>query len=71
MKEMNWKSILANEPYKYRSLSAAISKMVMRLLRHNDQDERHIDGAVSLEYYESQIFESIRISGARHFFRKR
>ena len=46
LKEMNWKSILANEPYKYRSLSAAISKMVMRLLRHSDQDERDIDGAV-------------------------
>ena len=46
MKERIWKSILANEPYKYRSLSAAISKMVMRLLRHNDQDERDIDGAV-------------------------
>ena len=46
MEERIWKSILANEPYKYRSLSAAISKMVMRLLRHYDQDERDIDGAV-------------------------
>ena len=46
MKERHWKSIPANESYKYRSLSATISNILMNLLRHYDQDEREIDGAV-------------------------
>ena len=60
MKGRNWKSIRANESYKYRSLSAVISRMVRRLLCHYYQDEREIHGAVRWNTMSPKITESIR-----------
>ena len=44
--ERKWNDIPAFDSFKGDSLSAEISKLVMRLVRRNDQDEREIDGAV-------------------------
>ena len=38
--------ILAYKSFRGDSLAAEISKLVMRLVRRNDQDERETDGAV-------------------------
>ena len=46
MSERKWQSIVANRAFKGYDLSAAISKVVMRLVRHRDQDEGDHDGAV-------------------------
>ena len=42
--EKRWNDILACRSFDGVSLSAAISKLVMRLVRCHDQDEGEIDG---------------------------
>ena len=44
--ERKWNYIPACKSFEGDSLSAEISKLVMRLVRHHDQDERETDGAV-------------------------
>ena len=44
--ERKWNDIPAYKSFKRDSLPAEISKLVMRLVRHYDQDERETDGAV-------------------------
>ena len=44
--QRKWIDILANKWYQEDVLSTEISKLVMRLGRHYDQDEREVDGAV-------------------------
>ena len=46
MRERKWNSILAFPLFKGRSLSAAVSKWVMGLVCHFDQEERETGGAV-------------------------
>ena len=46
MKGRKWKSFPAYPSIKVRTLSTAISNLVTRSVRHNDQDERGHDGAV-------------------------
>ena len=46
MQEKNWIMIPAVRSHKRDSLSSHISKMVTRMVRHHDQDERDLDGAV-------------------------
>ena len=46
MSERKWQSIVANRAFKGYDLSAAISKVVMRLVRHRDQGEGDHDGEV-------------------------
>ena len=46
MPERNWITSPAVHSYISDSLSSNISKMVMRMVRHHDQDERERDGAV-------------------------
>ena len=66
LKERKWKSISACESYKYRSFSASISKMVMRLERHYDQDEREIDGAVRWNTMSPKLLRAFGYQGARN-----
>ena len=47
--QRKWNDIPACRSFHGESLSSEISKLVMRLVRRNDQDEREIDGAVQLE----------------------
>ena len=46
MGERTWIDILANKWHQEDALSTEIAKLVMRLGRHHDQDEREVDGAV-------------------------
>ena len=46
MHDRNWITIRAFHANERNSLSSNISKMVTRMLRHHDQDERDHDGAV-------------------------
>ena len=46
MNERKRKSMPANREFQEKTLSTAISKLVMRLVRRGDQDERENDGAV-------------------------
>ena len=70
MKERIWKSIPANEWKKYRSLSAATSKMVMRLLRRHDRHEREIDGAVHWKTMSPELLRAFGHQGTRNFSEK-
>ena len=70
MKERNWKSIAAFESCEYRSLSASISKMVMRLVRHYDQDEREIDGAVHWSRMSPKLLRAFGDQVARNISEK-
>ena len=65
VKESQWKGIPACRSLKGKSLSTAISKLVMRLVRHFEQDERETDGAVHWNTMSSlKAFED---NGARKF----
>ena len=71
MKERKWKSILAWTSFKGKPLSTAISKLVMRLVRHDDQDEREVDGAVHWNTISPKLMRAFGDKGARDFFRRR
>ena len=67
--EGKWNDILACESFKGDSLSAEISKLVMRLVCRCDQDERETDGAVHWEFYGSKTAESIsEVGRAKKFW---
>ena len=52
---------------KGRSLSAAISKLVMRLLRRYDQEERETDGTVHWDTINPKLLRGFGYQGTRHF----
>ena len=43
MMERKWKSILACPSFKGKYLSTAISKLIMKLMRHYEQNERKVN----------------------------
>ena len=49
------------------TLSAEISKLVMRLVRHYDQDERETDGAVHLNSMGPKLQKAFQKFGGREF----
>ena len=51
-----------------RSLSAMISKLVMRLVRHYDQEERGTDGVVHWDTKKTKTAESISIPKSTKVF---
>ena len=65
--ERKWKIILACPSFKGRSLSAAISKLVTRLVRHYDQEERETDGAVQWDMINPKLLRAFGHKGARKF----
>ena len=68
--ERKWKGMPANTAFKGDDLSAAISKLVMRLVRHGDQDERDNDGAVHWDTMFPKLLKAFGHMGAREFSHK-
>ena len=65
--ERKWTSIPANSSYGGGSLSIAISKMVTRLVRHCDQEERQSDVAVHWDTIRPKLLKTCAKQGARDF----
>ena len=65
LKERKWKSILACPSFKGKSLSTAISKLVMRLVRHHDQEEREPDGRGHGNTINPKLLRAFGDKGAR------
>ena len=65
--ERNWKIILNYPSYSERSLSSSISKMVSKLIRHFDQEERQTDGAVHWDTIKPVLEKGFRSHGAESF----
>ena len=65
-KELEWHSCLRIFQ-RSLSLSAEISKLVMRLVRHYDQDERETDGAVHWNSMVPKLRKAFQKSGGRKF----
>ena len=63
--EGKWKDILACESFKGDSLSAEISKLVLRLVRRYDQDERETDGAVLWNSMVPKLRKAFQKSGGQ------
>ena len=58
MEEGKWNDIPAYKHFKGNTFVAEVSKLVVRLVRHYDQDERKTDGSCSLEFDGSKTAES-------------
>ena len=67
MSGRKWKSIPVCRAFKGKSLSNATSKLVMRLVRHRDQDERESDGAVDWGTMSPTLLNAFEDKGARVF----
>ena len=65
MKERKWASIPVSPEFKGTTISAKISKFVMRLVRHYDQDERDSDGAVHWNSIVPKLLAAFGNRGAR------
>ena len=61
--ERKWNDILAHKSFKGDCLQAEISKLVMRLVRRYDQDERETEGAVHWNSMGPKTAESISEAG--------
>ena len=64
-KERKWKILPAFSSSKGRSLSTAISKLVTRLVRHYDQEERQTDAAVHWDTIRPKLLRAFADRGAR------
>ena len=70
MGQRKWIDILANKWHQEDDLSTEISKLIMRLGRHYDQDARDVDGAVHWDSMGPRLrnaflrFRKIRILGS-------
>ena len=67
--ERKWKVIPANSSYG-RALPTAVSKMVTRLVRHYDQDERQPDAALHWDTIRPLLLKAFAKHGARDFSEK-
>ena len=63
--ERKWNDIPASRSCNGESLSAEISKIVMRLVRHYDQDEREIDGAVHWNFVGPKLRDAFKKDGGK------
>ena len=70
MKERRWKIITACPSFKGRSLLATISKLVVRLVRHYDQEERETDGAVHWDTMNPKLLRAFGHQGTRYVSEK-
>ena len=68
--DKEWKIVPAYPSLKGRTLSAAISKLVMRLVRHYDEEERESDGAVHWDTIHPKLLRAFGHQGARDFSEK-
>ena len=67
--ERKWKVILANSSYG-GALSVAVSKMVTRMVRHYDQDERQSDAALHWDTMRQVLLKAFAKHGAQNFSEK-
>ena len=67
--ERKWKVIAANSSYG-GALSVAVSKMVTRMVRHCDQDERQSDAALHWDTSRLVLLKAFAKHGARDFSEK-
>ena len=65
--ERNWKTIPRNPHYEGWSLSAKISRLASKMVRHSDEDEREADGAVHWNALKSTMTRGFRNDGAEKF----
>ena len=65
--ERKWKLVPANSSYGIGYLSTAISKMVTRLVRHHDQEERQSEAAVRWDTIRPKVLKAFAKQGARDF----
>ena len=65
--ERKWNDIPTYNSFKCNSLSAEISKFVVRLVRHYDQDGRETDGAVHWNSVVPKLRKAFRKSRGRKF----
>ena len=66
--ERKWNDILACESFKGDCLQAEISKLVMRLVRRYDQDERETAGAVHCNSMGPKLRKEFQKSGVQHIY---
>ena len=63
-----WKVVPVNSSY-WRALWIAVSKMVTRMVRHYDQDERQSDGSLHFGRHKAGTAESVRKTWSTRFLR--
>ena len=66
-RERKWQSIRTYPSFRGRTLAAAISKFVMILVLHYDQDQQDTDGAVDWDTINLQLMRDFGSRGARGF----
>ena len=67
--ERKWKVIPASSSYG-GALSIVVSKMVTRMVRHDDQDERQSDAALHRDTIRPVLLKAFAQHGARDFSEK-
>ena len=65
--ERKWNDILAYKFFEGDSLQAEISKLVMRWVRHQDQDERETDGGVHWNSVCLKLRRALQKAGGQNF----
>ena len=68
--ERKWNDVPACESFKRDSLSAEISKLVMRFIHHYDQDERETDAAIHWNSIVPKLRKAFRSSAGQEFSNK-
>ena len=65
MNQREWTTIRAFKGYNRECISASISKLVMTIVRHRDQDERENDGAVHWNTMSPKLLTAFEDQGGR------
>ena len=68
IRDRKWNDIPANENCKGYALESGISKLVMKLARHLDQEEREADGAVHWKSMGPKLGHTFQEQGGQVFF---
>ena len=64
-----WNDILANSNVKGITFESAVSKLVMKLVRHYDQEEREADGDVHWKSMAPKLRHAFQREGGHTLFR--
>ena len=65
--ERKWNDVPACRSFNGDSFSAEVSKFVMKLVRHHDQDERETDGAVHWNSMGPKLRKAFQKAGGQQF----
>ena len=67
VEERKWNDIPANKHFRGNTFEAEVSKLVMRLVRRYDQDERETDGAAHWNSMGPKLRKAFQKAGGRKF----